>query len=206
MLDDFLGRGNSDRLLEELREGVGQLKALGVRDPQDWKEFVENLKVPTDLNATSAQQRITTNFLYYRGNYLLISAVVLFIFVVTSPAVIFFLLYGLCGAFAVYATRHRPLAIQGQEIDFRMRMAAFGVSSALVAVLSGAIGTLLLAMSVSGTAAAAHMLCKPPSSATKMHRFSEERSLQQKLDDVEGGPHGDSHHSGEMRSRGGGSQ
>uniref|UniRef100_A0A7S1TSL6 PRA1 family protein n=1 Tax=Phaeomonas parva TaxID=124430 RepID=A0A7S1TSL6_9STRA len=183
-LADVLGAERSEQVLEELREGAVQLKAIGIREPAPWGEFLDDLAVPQDFNAAVVKQRITQNFLYFRGNYMACAAVVVLLFVLMSPTTIFVLVLAALGLVALQATRNSPIVVQGTNLDFKTRAILFGVATFLLAVITGALGTLLLSLSVAGTLATAHMVCKSPSAAARANAREEERAL---MEDVEGG-------------------
>lgn len=66
------------------------LTKLGWGEMRPWSEFVAEFKQPSNL-----EDRLTTNFLYYRSNYVAVVAASLLFSVATSPSSLFLALMGL---------------------------------------------------------------------------------------------------------------
>uniref|UniRef100_A0A6U0VGU5 PRA1 family protein n=1 Tax=Pinguiococcus pyrenoidosus TaxID=172671 RepID=A0A6U0VGU5_9STRA len=227
MLEDIFGPQRSEQILEELREGLSQLRALGLRSPISWGEFLQDLEMPQNVNMHSLQQRVTANFLYFRGNYTVVvrkcalakpfllrtrcktgdtphlaiqSAVTIGLFVLFSPVTIFVLVCAFLGMVALQVTRSQAFIVQGHNVDFRSRTILLGVLTLLLAIVTGALGTVLIGSSIASTLSMAHMVCKSPSPQARLYAHAEERKFQEA--DLEGGSAPDvQHFGGEMRHR-----
>jgi len=185
MLEDIFGPQRSEQILEELREGLSQLRALGLRSPISWGEFLQDLEMPQNVNMHSLQQRVTANFLYFRGNYTVVSAVTIGLFVLFSPVTIFVLVCAFLGMVALQVTRSQAFIVQGHNVDFRSRTILLGVLTLLLAIVTGALGTVLIGSSIASTLSMAHMVCKSPSPQARLYAHAEERKFQEA--DLEGG-------------------
>lgn len=66
-------QARAEIILDDLGDAVEQLKRLGWKEQRPWPEFFAVFK-PPEWTANALEQRLATNLLYYRTNYLIISA------------------------------------------------------------------------------------------------------------------------------------
>lgn len=67
-----------DALIGEVKELMETLNKLGLKSPRPWREFATMpLKPPKKWTKQEVEERIQSNFLLYKANYLIISAIIL---------------------------------------------------------------------------------------------------------------------------------
>jgi hypothetical protein len=100
MLRDLLGEHGTDDLLLEFNNVYQQLKILGWKELRPWEEFFAVFKTP-QLTLTHLEQRITTNFLQYRSNYVCLCGVIICIQILRAPVIILtlILIVALCSCY-----------------------------------------------------------------------------------------------------------
>ena len=117
MLKDLVGPVRANELAEEFGELIENLQILGYKEMKPWPEFMSAMKPPAKWDAKHIDQRISTNFLYYRSNYLIICCTIVLFQIIMSPVTLFSII--LTGLFAGYVilTVKTPLVIGEYVID-----------------------------------------------------------------------------------------
>lgn len=87
-LRDVIGDKASTDVMEQLHEFWSACKAIGWKDMRPWSEFFGAFKVP-QLNLRHMEQRMTTNLLHYRSNYLSVFLVLFVLNCLYKPSLFF---------------------------------------------------------------------------------------------------------------------
>ena len=140
MLKDFMTNSN---LGEEMTTAVDQVKTLLWKDLKGWTDFFAVLKLP-QWTYKHLEQRITTNLVHYRSNYLVLCLVIYIIQLIFEPFILIsLLLVGSLNIYALVLTKKKPLVIGDITIsDKGKKMITIGVS-VIFLILSGALSQLL---------------------------------------------------------------
>eukprot|EP01031_Cornospumella_fuschlensis_P002651 gene2651-3313_t len=72
MIRDVLGDAATEELMDALKLVGEKIQVLGWKEMRPWSEFFASFK-PPQFDSRHLEQRITTNFLHYRSNYVVIS-------------------------------------------------------------------------------------------------------------------------------------
>ncbi|KAE9600670.1 putative prenylated rab acceptor PRA1 [Lupinus albus] len=90
----------------------------GLGTTRPWKEMIKNLKLPSSFIASI--QRINTNAIHFRANYVIIILLVLFISLIGHPISLIILIIMMIAWLFLYFLRDTPLVILGYIIDERL--------------------------------------------------------------------------------------
>ncbi len=177
MLRDFVGPVRAKELAEEFGELIENLQILGYKEVKPWAEFMSAMKPPAQWDAKHVEQRVTTNFLYYRSNYLIICCGVVLFRIILSPLTLFSILLTL--AFIGYVTImvKVPLQIGELIIDNQKKNMACAAVSLLILSLSGTLAEMFWSILMAVMACVAHMLFRARSISSKMNKVQEEVKL-----------------------------
>ena len=150
---------------------------ISTKDIRNWSEFFAVFK-PPQWNSKHLEQRVLTNFLHYRSNYLLIVAAIFGIRIIFAP---FMLLSLVCvGAFCFYflAVLNKPIVInENITLTTVHKQAVCALVSALFLVLSGSLEKLLWTMLYCLLIIVSHMLFRPRSVTSKTGKLYDELKL-----------------------------
>ena len=139
MLKDIFGPIKAKELLEDVNEFIENVKLMGYAELRPWGEFLSAMKPPVQWDAKHLEQRITTNFLYYRTNYLFICVGVLVVRIMLSPFVLFsLLLLAVMYAYVMFIMK-KQLVFGELVIDSQKKLIACSIVSLLFLSLTGAL-------------------------------------------------------------------
>ncbi len=176
MIRDLIGDSATDNLLDDIQPVIQNIQALGWKELRPWPEFFSSFK-PPQMNSRHLEQRITTNFLHYRSNYLVVCMSVLVLQVLFAPMIIFscLIIFAFC---AYLLTVHsQPLVIGELSFDATgKKWLCLGVSVAIL-FITGTLEKLLWSLIYSSLLCGAHMLFRPRSVSSKANRMYEEMKL-----------------------------
>lgn len=177
MLKDLVGPVRAKELTDEFGELIEHLQVLGYKELKPWPEFLSAMKPPTQWSAKHIEQRVTTNFLYYRSNYLIILCAVVIFRIFLSPLTLFSVL--LTAGIVVYSVVavKVPVRVGEFEIDLQKKNALCAGVCLLVLSLSGTLAELLWSIIIAVLLCGAHMLFRARSISSKMNRVQEEVKL-----------------------------
>lgn len=177
MLKDIFGPVRAKELEEELGEFIENLKILGYKEVKPWGEFVSAMKSPSHWDAKTIEQRISTNLLYYRSNYLAICCGIVLFRILFSPFILFSLLLVL--AFNSYFLIVTKGALQFGEIiiDRQKKIQGCMVLSILFLALIGTLSALFWSLFLCLFICFSHMLFRARSISSKMNKAQEEVKL-----------------------------
>jgi hypothetical protein len=142
-----------------------------------WSEFVAIFK-PPQFNGKYIEQRMTTNILYYRTNYLIIAAIISILRILFSPFLIITLL--ICCSFTFYAKYilKAPLKIGEITINEEQKNLSIVGINVLTLLVMGALVEIIWMFIYSATICLFHMLLRPRSVSAKTNKSYEEFKIQ----------------------------
>ena len=176
-LQKALDSPQAQGLVDDCREALTKLKELGFNEFRPWSEFFHSFKAPAQWKREPVEERVVTNFLHYRTNYLMIACGSLLFTIITSPMLIFILLASAALFFFFMIKQPGTIVIQGQELDEPKKLAACGAATLLMLVLSGQFLRLLGVIALVVLLLVAHMVFRPRSTQSKFNRLHEETKL-----------------------------
>lgn len=176
MLRDVIGNRATNQLMEEIQSLVQVLQELGWKELRPWSEFFATFKAP-QFNPKHLEQRMTTNFLHYRSNYVLLSVGILLLQILLKPLIIMssLVIAGLCYYLLVI---HKKTLLVGEFIiDVQGKQYICIGISILILVLSGTLERLLWTLIYCILVCGLHMVFRPRSVSSKANRMYEEVKL-----------------------------
>eukprot|EP01039_Chlorochromonas_danica_P010490 gene10490-11620_t len=176
MIRDLLGEERTEYLLAEIQPFVENLQELGWNEIKPWGEFFATFKAP-QWNVRHLEQRVTTNFLYYRSNYFTVCCAVLILQILFSPMIIFsaLLIYGLMTY--LLHIHHQPLIIGDITFDkVGKQWLGLGLSF-LILLVTGTLVKLLWSALYAVLLCGLHLLFRPRNVSSKVNRMYEEAKL-----------------------------
>jgi hypothetical protein len=177
MLRDLVGPVRAKELEEELGELIENLQILGYKEVKPWAEFLSAMKPPAQWDAKHLEQRVTTNFLYYRSNYLLICCSIILFRIILSPLTLFSILLTVTLIGYIMLMVKVPLMLGETIIDSQKRNWACVALAFVILGLSGTLAELFWSIFISVTLNLAHMLFRARSISSKMNKVQEEVKL-----------------------------
>lgn len=165
---------NTWGILDELRGIAAELQNTGWKSQRPWGEFFEKFKSPKAWSREALDERITTNVLHFRGNYLFVCAAILIIFIVTSPALLGVAVLSTLILLFFFGNEPTPVVISGREFTEAERRLIASVSVLLLLSATGAIYRLLYATGVSALLCLLHAIFRPRNLKSKANRVQEE--------------------------------
>lgn len=177
MLKDVLGETRATVVEEEFRHFFETCKILGWKDMRSWSEFFAVLKLP-QWNLKHLEQRITTNLLHYRSNYLAICIIIFSLQIIFAPLVLLSLILVLaCALYMLVVTHNSPLVIGDVTINVKgKRVITIGVS-VIFLILSGALEQLLWSSLYCIVVCTLHAIFRPRSVTSKTNKVYEELKI-----------------------------
>jgi hypothetical protein len=176
MLDDVIGGRGAKDFSDEMGHLIEQLRILGYKELRPWNDFFQSFK-PPQWNWKHLEQRIITNFLHYRSNYLLISGIVMAIQLLVCPfEILSFLLVLLFDVYMILVMK-RQIKMGDIIITEQQKRIAVGIISAMVLILSGALTAITWSIIYCAGINGLHMVFRPRSVTSKANKMYEEIKL-----------------------------
>jgi len=186
-LKEYIGEENAANLMRELETFNREFKNLGWKEARPWKEFFAVFKPPQQWKLAIIQERMETNFLQYRTNYLYIILVILVFDVITSPFIAFMIIVAVILFLGVSAKDQIQIgetSFQGKE-----KLYLAGGLSGLLLLLTGVLMNILTTLAIALSIVSLHMLFRPRDLNSKYNKlkqkFREEMSGSKSVDDVD---------------------
>lgn len=176
MLNDIIGNMNTERIGEDIGELIEALRTLGWKEQRPWPEFFAVFKPPS-ITYKDIEQRVVTNFLQYRANYIAISCGIFALRILFAP--VLFLCIVLCATVSSYLilVLKGPILIGELKLDDKMRSIICAIGSFIFLGLCGALEHLLWGLILSVFVCITHMLFRPRSISSKANKVYEEVRL-----------------------------
>lgn len=176
MLRDVLGPRAADDLVDELQILYQQIATLGWKEMRPWSEFFASFK-PPQFNSKHLEQRVTTNFLHYRTNYVMVAAGILVVQILFSPMIILSTAMIFC-LYAYLTHVHKGSFQIGDFIlNAKGKQYLFFGLSAVILISSGTLFKLFWTVFYSIFLCGGHMVMRPRSVSSKANRMYEEMKL-----------------------------
>ncbi|CAM9887975.1 unnamed protein product [Scytosiphon promiscuus] len=151
-------------------------RELRLKEMKAWGEFFARFKAPRAWNTTVLDERLTTNFLHYRGNYSLVAAGLLIVGIISSPSVLLAILCCAVLLTFLFPSGQRPRAVMiGERTLARQERLGTGViGTCCILGLTGAWYTLLLYGGAGVFLCLLHAVFRPQTISSKASRVSAE--------------------------------
>jgi hypothetical protein len=176
MLRDVLGNQRTDELLSDLEPFIIQLQTLGWKEMRPWGEFFATFKAP-QFNSKNLEQRLVTNILYYRSNYIALCAGILILQVLFAPMI----LVSAAAIFALYTyltqIHKGSFRLGDLVLDNNGKRYLFLILAAFILIASGTLYKILWAIVYSIFLCGLHMVFRPRNVQSKANRAYEEMKL-----------------------------
>lgn len=176
MLRDVLGPGPADDLMDEMQILYQQIATLGWKEMRPWAEFFASFK-PPQFNVKHLEQRITTNFLHYRTNYVMVATGILVVQILFSPMIILSTAVIFCLYTYLTHVHKGAFRIGDFILDGKGKQYLFFVLSAIILLSSGTLFKLFWTVFYSIFLCGGHMILRPRSVSSKANRMYEEMKL-----------------------------
>lgn len=177
MLRDAFGPIRAKEIEAELAELVDNVQVIGYKEVKPWGEFISSMKPPAHWDAKTIEQRVSTNMLYYRSNYLVICGVILALRILFAPFIIMSLILvaALFGYVRVFSKG--PITIGELRLDETKQMQITIATSLIFLGLVGTLQALFWVILLCICVCSAHMLFRARSISSKLNRTQEEVKL-----------------------------
>ncbi len=176
MLRDLLGDHVTEDVLNELNVVYQQIKVLGWKELRPWNEFIAVFKTP-QLTMKHLEQRIITNALQYRSNYLCVCGLIISLQIVRVPIVLLTLVLIISLYTYTFIIVKNAIKIGGIEIDSLTRKILCGVISVALLAVTGTLEHLIWSLLYCLLLCGLHMIFRPRNVTSKTNRVYEEAKL-----------------------------
>lgn len=176
MLRDMIGNKSTDELLSEFYTLIDDMKTLGWKELRPWSEFFATFKAP-DFTQKILEERIITNFLYYRSNYVILMLGILILQILFSPIILlsFLLVFGVITYLCHY--HKTTLKVGDYKIDaMGKQYLALGISI-LILIITGTITSLMWTLVYGLILCGLHVVFRPRNVSSKANKVYEEMKL-----------------------------
>lgn len=171
MLKDIFGEEKAI----EISQDIGQLLSLllGWREVRPWGEFFAVFK-PPQLNLGLLEQRLATNFLHYRSNYLVLCTGIFTIRAIFAPVMLMSIV--LCLSLALYflVIVKLPIVLGQYTLKYREKSIFLVIFSLFFMSVTGALVRLIWTLLMMLLVCALHMIFRPRSVTAKTNEVYEE--------------------------------
>ena len=176
MLNDLLSKAKAEELSDELGSLMDSIKVLGWKEMRPWSEFSAVFK-PPQFTSKYIEQRMVTNMLYYRTNYLMIILAICIIKIIFSPSLLITLI--LCSAFTFYAKYMLKAPIKAGEVVINEDQKNVGIIgiNVLTLLIMGALVEICWMFLYSFIICILHMTMRPRNVGSKTNKTYEELKL-----------------------------
>ena len=177
MLKDLLGENRAHEISNEIGYFIEQCKHYGYKDLRPWTEFIGDFKLP-QWNVKHLEQRVATNLLHYRTNYLIICLLIFLLQLIFSPlTLISLIIISLCIFYVMVINSNQPIVIGEVTINEKgKRFLLIGVISIFL-FISGILGQLIWSAIYCIIICLLHALFRPRTVSSKSNKAYEEYKL-----------------------------
>lgn len=188
---DVIGDFKTDMLISEIKEFAEKLNKNGLKSPRPWQEFGSGFRPPK--NKQEIEERLQTNFMLYRANYIVLLGAIMIWSVIMSPFSMAVLLV-CAGAFALLLGWPRPLEVLGRVLTPRDKMMVASGFSFLFLLATGAMTLLIWSFLFGIMVAVTHMAfkCRSPGHRNSLNKETNLSNIGKiALEDIESPGHED---------------
>ncbi|CAM9270582.1 unnamed protein product [Ectocarpus sp. 6 AP-2014] len=151
-------------------------KGLRLKEMKGWGEFFARFKAPRAWNTKVLDERLTTNFLHYRGNYSVVAAGLLVVGIISNPYVLLALLC--CALLLTFlfptGEPRRAVRVGDRTLERQERLAAAVIGASCILGLTGAWYILLFYGGAGVLLCLLHGVFRPRSIGSKTSRAAAE--------------------------------
>ncbi|EKU21383.1 rab acceptor 1 [Nannochloropsis gaditana CCMP526] len=155
---DVIGDFKTDMLMSEMQDFTEKLNKWGLKSPRPWNEFAGILKKPK--NKQELEERLQTNFMLYKANYILLLAGIMSWSVIISPFTMG-VLFVCAGVFALLLGWPQPLEIFGRLLTPKEKTMIAASFTFFLLLITGAMVKLIWSFSLGVSLIVAHMSFRP---------------------------------------------
>jgi PRA1 family protein len=175
-LHHFLGEKRSKDIEEEVGKVIEQIREHGWKDLRTAAEFFSLFKVP-ELNKRILEQRVLTNYMHYRSNYLVICAGMFLIRIIFAPFLLLCILaVTTCCLYLLFGVT-KPIVVGEVVINTNGKRIICGFCSLIFLAVCGALEKLLWTAMYCILLCALHMIFRPRSVTSKSGKLYDELKL-----------------------------
>lgn len=173
MINDIFSNEQTKIIQEEIGILIEQLKLLGWKDIKSWNEFFSIFKPPSN-NYKEIEERIISNFLFYRSNYLIIIIIIFLLRIILAPLLFLCILICFIISYSIIYIIKGTIIIGEYKINHTMKVISCSIFSFFFLGLCGALEHLLWGLLISLTIIILHMLFKPRNISSTSNKAYEE--------------------------------
>ena len=172
-MKDFIGEARATAIEEDFRNTIEIFKQLTYREVRPWSEFFTQFKIPT-WALKNIEQRVTTNVLHYRSNYLIITSIILILQILFAPLVLLSLL--VCFILTIYlliVMKGKSIVIGEVIINEKGKKLVALVLSGVLLLISGAVGQIWWGFMYGIALCGIHAFLRPRNVSSKTNKLYE---------------------------------
>ena len=177
MFDDIFSETNSKEIKEEIGLFLQNLHLLGWKDIKSWNDFFLHFEVPSFTNYSNIEERIISNFLYYRSNYFFIFCLIFILRLIFTPFIFGCILFCIGLSYGILFGLKGTFQIGELKINQTMKVLFCSIFSFFFLGLCGVLEHLLWGILISFVLIVLHMLFKPRNITTSSNKSYEEFKL-----------------------------
>lgn len=177
VMSDLMPNAAAREVIEDVGVQLESLRLLINKECRSWPEFIAVLK-PPQLNLKHIEQRMTTNLLHYRVNYIVICLGVYVLQIVFHPVLLLALLVVLFFSFYTIFVLKKPVVV-GDSVTINengVKMITIALSVLFLMVM-GSLTQLLWASIEAFLLCGLHMLLRPRSVTSKTNKLYEDMQI-----------------------------
>eukprot|EP00904_Undaria_pinnatifida_P003776 jgi/Undpi1/1339/HiC_scaffold_11.g04731.m1 len=152
------------------------VRELRMNETKPWGDFFAHFKPPRAWTMQVLDERVTTNFLHYRGNYSIIVVGLMLLGIISNPSVL--LAVACCVMLVVYLLPHgkedRPVVLFEHTLQKKERLAGAVIGVPCILSLSGAWYILVYYVGSGVLLCTLHCVFRPRSLSSKATRTARE--------------------------------
>jgi PRA1 family protein len=173
---DFVGDKRGKEIEEEIGHAIELVREHGWKDLRTATEFFSVFKAP-QLNKKNLEQRVITNFLHYRSNYVAICMGIFLLRIVFAPLLLLCVAVVASLCTYVLVVINKPISVGEIVINCNGKRVICGVGSLVFLAMCGALERLLWTMMYCIVLCALHMVFRPRSVTSKSGKLYDELKL-----------------------------
>jgi PRA1 family protein len=176
-LEEVLGESRGKEVAEEMGSIMEQIKSLGYKELRSWNEFFAVLKPPSSWSYKNVEQRLLTNLVHYRSNYLAICAILFGIRILFAPYILLALICVITFGVYLLVIVNKPILVGEFTVDDRLKRVIVGSVTLVFLALCGALERLLWTTIYCIVICGLHMIFRPRSVTSKTGKPYDEIKL-----------------------------
>ena len=176
MLRDILGEKATDDFIEELNSLFEQIKILVWKELRPWGEFFAVFKLP-QFNVRHLTQRISTNLIHYKSNYIIVCSTIFLVQILLSPLLLLTLITIVLFSGYFILLYKKPITLGEITLNDSVKKFLSGFGSVILLSITGTLEHLIWSILYCLTICALHLLFRPRSVTSKSNKLYEQLEL-----------------------------